>query len=247
MSTMKSMALALFRPAQAIDGAPAALKWIWIPLVLVLVVSAAAKASVAAPLQMAATAEAAERQFEEELASMPEEERAAIEKERAAAEEVVDTGGVISTAAMVFAVVGAIASVLVTALFFFLAAKTWASPAAFTTMLSIAGLSLAPLALRNFVQAVYMSTTGEWLRHAGLGDLAAPAKPDQAPGVLYAFLSQVDAWVLWGVAILFGALCASALGIGRKRAIAGVATFVAIAAVVKAVPTLVAGVFMGGM
>jgi hypothetical protein len=248
MNAVKSMALGLFRPAKAIDGAAAALKWMWVPLVLVLVTSAAARAAVNTPLQFAEQQEIAQEQFKEEMASMPKEERVAFEEDQAIAEEFpAEAEGIVSTAAMVFAVIGAVAAVAFTALFFFLAAKTWASPAAFTTMLSIASLSMVPLAFRNFVQAAYMSATSEWLRHAGLGDLVAPAQPDQAPGVLYAFLSQVDIWAIWGVAILFGALCATALGIGRKRAIAGVTTFVAIAAVVQAVPTLIAGAFMAGM
>jgi hypothetical protein len=92
-----------------------------------------------------------------------------------------------------------------------------------------------------------MSATGTWLAHAGLGAMVAPAKLTDPPGVVYAFMSQVDLWVIWSLAILFGALMSQTVGIGRKRAASGLLAFVAITAVLRAVPTLVAGVFMGAM
>ena len=60
-------------------------------------------------------------------------------------------------------------------------------------------------------------------------------------------MPQVDLWVLWSLAILFGALMSQTVGIGRKRAASGLLAFVAITAVLRAVPTLIAGVFMGAM
>ena len=45
--------------------------------------------------------------------------------------------------------------------------------------------------------------------------------------------------------ILFGALLSRTVGIGRKRAVTGIVTFVAITGILQAVPTLVTGVFLG--
>jgi hypothetical protein len=84
-----------------------------------------------------------------------------------------------------------------------------------------------------------------FLQHAGLGALVAPTDPTQAPGAAYAVLAQIDIWVVWGLAILFTALLSSAVGFERKRAITAMLTFVGITGVLQALPTLVAGAFMG--
>jgi hypothetical protein len=248
----QSAILALFRPAQGVDGVADGLRWLWIPLALLLVISVAAKSSVGTPLSMEAQQKAAQEQMKEQLGENYEE----VSGPKGAVEsgpdgepiEVVDAGStIVSTSAMVFAVLGAVFSVVYVATFFFVAAKTWANPVGYIVMMSVASLCLVPIALRNLVQAAYMSATGTWLAHAGLGAMVAPAKLTDPPGVVYAFMSQVDLWVIWSLAILFGALMSQTVGIGRKRAASGLLAFVAITAVLRAVPTLVAGVFMGAM
>ncbi len=250
MSTLGNVLLALVRPAKGIDRAAAVLKWLWIPLTLILVGSVAVKASVSTPMSIVASQEAADAQLKEEMAKWPEADRKDYEESlKAQAEGPTDSvntgGGVVATAAMVFAVLGAIGAIVYIATFFFVAAKTWANPVGYTTMLTVAALSLMPHALRNVVQTLYMSATNTWLEHSGLGALVAPAKQSEAPGVLYAALVQVDLWVLWGVAILFAALLSQAVGFERKRAVTGIVTFIAVTGLLQAVPTLVNAVFLG--
>lgn len=251
MRTFRNVALALFRPGRGVDGIAEALRWVWVPLVLLLVISVAAKTSVGTPLQMEAQQKAAQEQMKEQFGENFEEVSGPEGMESGPDGqpiEAVDAGStIVSTSAMVFAVLGAVFSVLYIATFFFVAAKTWANPVGYPVMLSVASLSMVPIAFRNLVQAAYMSATGTWLAHAGLGAMVAPAKLTDPPGAVYAFLSQVDLWVVWSLATLFGALMSQTVGISRKRATSGLLAFVAITAVLRAVPTFIAGVFMGAM
>jgi hypothetical protein len=135
MKAVLSMIVALFRPKRGFDAIGESAKWLWaIPLAL-LVLSSVAKGVVNTPLTITEQQDAIEQQmstFEEE---MPAEERA---KEEARAEEeqypeetnvpAVDANmeavsGIATTSAVVFGAIGSIASVLLSALFFFVAAK----------------------------------------------------------------------------------------------------------------------------
>jgi hypothetical protein len=244
----------LVRPGRALDGVGAAVKWLWIPLAVILIASVAFKVGVATPMSSAATQAQAEAMFQKEMESWPEADRKQYEKDMAAAEArgelsqddaLAAAGGIASTAALVFGVLGAIVAIVYVATFFFVAAKTWANPVGYTTMLTVASLSLLPHAIRNVVQAVYMASTGVWLQHSGLGALVAPDDMSQAPSAAYAILSQIDVFVLWGLAILFGALVSTAVGIQRKRAGAAMLAFVVVTGLLQAIPTIVAGVFTG--
>ena len=145
-----------------------------------------------------------------------------------------------------FGVVGALFAFLYIATFFFVAARTWALPVKYTSLLSIAGLSLVPHMIRNVIQTLYMASTGIWLQHQGLGALVAPKDAMTAPSAFYAVLAQVDLWIIWGVLILFGALLSKTVGLEKKRAVAGILAFVAITGIAQAVPTIIAGLFMSG-
>lgn len=255
MPAFKNVMLSLVRPDKGLPGAANTLKWLWMPLVLLLVTSVAIKAAVATPMSIEANQRFAEQQMTEVYEDMPEEERKFAEEERNFAEEaaIVDeelmgeNNAVVSTAAMVFAVAGAIGAVLYVAVFFFVAARTWASSAGFATILSVVALSFVPRALGNFVRAAYMAVTGTWLQHSGLGAMVAPGDTMYPSGAAYAILSQVDVWALWGLAILFGALVSAVVGFDRKRAIVGMAVFLVVTVAARAVPTFAAGAFMGAM
>lgn len=250
MSTFKNVLLSLFKPAKGVDGAAASLKWLWIPLALLLMGSVAYKTVVSTPLSIVASQAASEALVKKQAAKMSDADRKEFERAAKSGQSGTDvsaTSSIVATSAMIFAVLGAAIAILYIATFFFVAAKTWANPVAYTTMLSIAALCLVPHALRNIGQAIYMSASGVWIQHAGLGALAAPASPLDPPGVLYAVLSQVDLWIIWGLVILFGALISQTMGIGRKRAVTGVVTFIAITGILQAVPTLVAGAFLGSL
>ena len=60
----------------------------------------------------------------------------------------------------------------------------------------------------------------------------------EGAGFGYALLSQVDIFVLWGLAILFGALTSQTVGITRKRATIVTLVFVCATGVLQAVPVL---------
>lgn len=255
MRAIPSILLGLVRPAKGIDGAGSAVKWLWIPLTVLLLGSVVVKVAIATPMSVEAMQVQVEAQMEKEMASWPEEERARYEKDMAEAEasgdltegQVVEVATSITTvAAFVFGALGAAMAVLYISLFFFVAAKTWANPVKFTTMLTVASFSLLPHAMRNIIQAVYMAGSGVWLQHQGLGALVAPSDPLQAPGAAYALLSQVDIWILWGLALLFGALLSKTVGIEKKRAVSAMIVFVVITGLLQAIPTIVVSLFSGG-
>jgi hypothetical protein len=246
MRVLSGIFTSLFRPARGIDSLGDALKWLWIPLAIILATSVVAKAVVATPMQTVATQEATDAALKAQLDQMPEADRAQVEKDMGEGGVVDAVSSIANTAAIVFGVVGAFAALLYVATFFFVAAKTWAMPVKYTSLLSIAGLALLPHAMRNVIQTIYMTSTGVWLQHAGLGALVAPKDIMTAPSAPYAVLSQIDLWVVWGIVILFGAMLSKTVGLEKKRAVAAVLAFVVITGVMQAVPTIVTGVFMGG-
>ncbi|MRR11308.1 hypothetical protein EG835_02220 [bacterium] len=256
MRPLLSILLGLVRPSKGIDGAGSALKWLWAPLTALLLLSVVAKVAIATPMSVEAVQAQVEAQMEKDMESWPEEERARYEKEMAAAEESGDftedqavevATDITSVAAFVFGALGAVLAVVYITLFFFVAAKTWANPVGFTTMMSVASFSLLPHAFRNVVQAVYMAGSGVWLQHSGLGALVAPADVTQRPGAAYAVLSQIDIWVLWGLALLLGGLLSKAVGLERKRAVSAMVVFVVVTGVLQAVPTIIGGLFAGAV
>lgn len=250
-----SMLLGLVRPGKGLDQAGPALKWLWVPLAVILLGSVLLKTVIASPLQSAQLQEQLDVVMQEQIEMMPEAERANYEKEMAAAEASGDfsedqameaVSAVTSVAGIVFGLLGASVALLYIATFFFVAAKTWANPVKFGTMLAVAGLTLLPHAIRNVIQSVYMAGSGVFLQHSGLGALVAPAEVTQAPGISYALLSQIDIFVLWGVALLLGALLSKTVGFEKKRAISATIAFVLVTVVLQAIPTIIAGMFAGG-
>ncbi|MEN6430069.1 MAG: YIP1 family protein [Coriobacteriales bacterium] len=246
MHTLASILTALFRPTRGLDQVGPAIRWLWIPLAVVLIASVVCKAVVAAPLQAEAQQAAARAAMEQEMEKMPEADRARLEQDLSSGE--FDTAvGIANTAAIVFGVVGALVAIFYVATFFFIAAKTWAGGVSYTSMLSAAALMFIPHAIRNVIQAIYMGATGVFLAHPGLGALVAPQDPSAAPSVAYAFLSQIDIWVLWGLAIMFGALGSKTLGFTKKHAATAMIAFVAITMILQALPTIISGAFMGAV
>ncbi len=143
----------LFRPGKALERAGDAVKWLWIPLAILLLASVLFKTAVSTPMKLEAQTAEAQAMFDEQIESMPEAERADYEKMNAEAEasgemtedEALNTAmQVTSIADIVFSALGALMAIGYTATFFFVAAKTWASPVKFPTMLTVAALSLLP-------------------------------------------------------------------------------------------------------
>jgi hypothetical protein len=125
----------------------------------------------------------------------------------------------------VFGIVGALASVLVTALVFFVAGKVGTATANFRTFLSITTLSFVPLGLRDFVQAGYMTLADTYIRHQGLSSLVAPKDPLVSGGIAYGVLGLADVWTLWAIGLLYAGLRWGA-GLDRKRSLIAWAVFV---------------------
>lgn len=260
MKALIGAIVALFRPSRGLEKVGTAAKWLWAPLALLLLASAVIKAGVGTPLQMIELREQADIAFEEQMQQLPEEERALMEESIAEEEAVAletdvveispaddQFGGVIAAAGVVTGGLGAILGLLYVATFFFIAAKTWAVPVGYTTMLTVASLSLVPHAMRNFIQSAYMTATGEFLAHPGLSALVAPSDPLAPVGAAYAVLQQIDAWVIWGLAVLALALLSQTVGFNRKQAMTVMIAFVVVTGILGAVPTLVGGMLMGGM
>ena len=244
----------LFRPGKALERAGDAVKWLWIPLALILIGSVLFKTAVSTPMKIEAQTAEAQAMIQEQIESMPEADQKQYEKDMAAAEangefsqdQALDTAmQVTAVADMVFGALGALMAIMYTATFFFVAAKTWANPVKFATMLTVSALSLAPNAIRNVIQGISMASTGVWLRYSGLGALVAPDDPMQAPGAAYAVLSQIDLFVIWGLIILVGALLSKTIGVDRKRAVPAMLVFIIVTGLVKAIPTLIGSVYSG--
>ncbi len=256
MRSFASILLGLFRPAKGIDGAGDAVKWLWIPLAVLLLGSVLFKTAVSTPMKIEYQTAQAEAIMQEQIDSMPEADRKQYEKDMAAAEangeitqdEVLTTAmQVTSVADIVFGALGALVAILYTATFFFVAAKTWANPVRFPTMLTVSALSLLPNAIRNVIQGIHMTSTGVWLQHAGLGALVAPTEITEAPGAAYAVLSQIDLFVVWGLLILFGALLSKAIGVEKKRAVPAILVFIVVTGIVKAIPVIIGSLFTGAV
>lgn len=249
MHVISGILTAMFKPGKGVDALQGSLKYLWIALAAVLVLSVVGKAVVASPMSIKASQEAADAALEEQMKTMPAEERAQLEKDMEQFGGMDAVSGVANTAAIVFGIVGALVALLYVGTFFFVAAKTWGNSVGYPVMLSVAGLSLLPHAIRNVGQAIYMSATGVLLQHPGLGALVAPKDAMTPPSAAYAVLSQIDIWVVWGVFILFGALMSKTVGLEKKRAVAGVTVFVVVTGLFQAIPTIISGAFMklGGM
>lgn len=113
MLAFRNVMLSLVRPDKGLPGAAGVLKWLWVPLVLMLVASVAIKAAVGTPLSIEANQRFAEQQMAEAYEGMPEEERRFAEEAGIVDEELMGANNaIVSTAAMVFAVVGAVGAIL---------------------------------------------------------------------------------------------------------------------------------------
>ncbi|MDO8847618.1 MAG: YIP1 family protein [Coriobacteriia bacterium] len=256
MRSFASILLGLFRPARGIDGAGSAVKWLWVPLAIILLASVLFKTAVSTPMKIEAQTAEAQAIIQEQIESMPEADQKQYEKDMATAEasgqmtedEALNTAmQVTSVADIVFGALGALMAIVYTATFFFIAAKTWANPVTFTTMLTVGALSLLPNAIRNFIQGAYMASSGVWLRFSGLGALVAPKEVTEAPGAAYAVLSQIDLFVIWGLLVLFGTLLSKTIGIDKKRAAPAMLAFIVVTGIVKAIPVIVSSLFAGAV
>ena len=264
MKGLGSMVVALFRPKRGFDGLAVGAKWLWLLPLALLIVSAMLKAGVSTPLVMKEQEAFIAEQMgqvtidgesamasDEPASSDSEKEKARAEAEPGSPDVVVPddqmatVSAIATTSAVVFGGIGAAVAVLFTAFFFFIAGKVAAKETRFGAFLTLASVAFVPHALRNLVQTLYMNATGIALQHEGLGALVAPADPAVAPPLSYALLSQIDIWVIWGLVILAGGLVSALAGFDRKRAWTSFGAYVAIVALLQAVPTIVSGAFMG--
>jgi hypothetical protein len=110
------------------------------------------------------------------------------------------------------ALLGPIAFAFVAAGIVLAAQRWWQGDARFLTLLSVVSLSLVPLAIRDFGQALYMAARHRVLLHPGLSALIAPPGRSAFGRIAYALLGQVDAFALWTLVLL-----AVAVSVTRER------------------------------
>ena len=261
MKAVLSMIIALVRPKRGFSAIGESAKWLWLVPLTLLVASAVAKGAVNTPLTIAEQQEVIEQQMSGFEAETTEAEGTRAEREKAEAEgevvmpeetnvvtpDIETVSGIATVSAVVFAALGAIASIMLSALFFYVAAKVAAKELSYSAPLTVVGVMLIPQAIRNLVQTVYILVTGKALMHPGLGALVAPADAMQAPPASYAVLSQIDLWVFWSLFILFGGLTSTLIGLEKKRAWTAFGVFVFVVFVMQAVPTFVTSAFRGSM
>lgn len=261
MKAILSMLIALIRPKRGFSAIGDSAKWLWLVPLALLVASAVAKGAVNTPLTISEQQELIEQQMTQAESEYAESEGERAERDKAEAEgEVImpeetnvvgpdmeTVSGIATVSAVVFAALGAIASIMLSALFFYVAAKVAAKELSYSAPLTVVGVMLIPQAIRNLVQTVYILVTNKALMYPGLGALVAPTDPMQAPPVSYAVLSQIDVWVLWSLFVLFGGLTSTLIGLEKKRAWTAFGVFVFVVFVIQAVPTFVSSAFMGAM
>jgi hypothetical protein len=145
----------------------------------------------------------------------------------------------------VFGIVGLLAGVLFTALFFFVAGKVWTAGATFRTLLSMTTLAFIPYGLRDLLQAVYMAAADTYLQHAGLSYLAAPKDALTSGGIVYGLLGFVDVWTIWATGLLYLAL-RRALGLSPKRSLIAWGVFVTVVVLMRVAVGAAAQALTGG-
>jgi len=246
MKALVGVLTALFRPATGLDRVGAAARWLWVPLMLLVVASVVVEVVIGVPLQTQEMMEQLEATAETGMDGIPaEKESVVIEGEEFQSTEL--NGGLGDIAVVAGVVMGALATViglLYRATFFFIAGKIWTNPVPYTTMLTLASISMLPIMGLNFIQAAYMAVTGDFLAYSGLGALVAPENPLEPPGLAYALLHQIDIGVIWGLLILAFALSSQAIGFQRKQITMVMTAFIAVTGILVAVPTLVAAMFL---
>ncbi len=116
------------------------------------------------------------------------------------------------------------------------AQRLWRGDARFGRLVSCASLALAPLALRDILQGVYMALTRKALLNPGLSALLAPPPRSVAGRAACALLAQVDAFMLWALVLLALGVGVTA-GRGRFRAALTACGIALLAAALGALPS----------
>lgn len=273
MTRMNMLFGALFRPKATFARLAEGVKWAWVPALVVLLAASLANVVVSVPLQVKANIDFANAQTAGEdgggrvvvgrgrtgvRVDAAEEEKAKAAEEAAKGPE--GGGDIIGgppadaeqqaiplqmTAGLVFGAVGVIASLLMAALFFFVAGKVWAKRVTFTTYVSMVALAAMPLAARDILQTAYQAITGTWIQHQGISSFVAAKDAIVHGGLDYGLLSQIDVWAIWALALLYVGAKLSA-GFEKKRALIAVGIFAVVTVLLRAAPAIMTGIFAGG-
>jgi hypothetical protein len=134
------------------------------------------------------------------------------------------------------ALLGPIAFVFAAAGLLLAAQRWWQGDARFQTILTVTTLSLVPLAVRDFGQAVYMVIGHSVLLNPGLSALVAPAGHSVLHRSVYALLGQIDAFTIWAL-VLLAMATAVTHGRGRLRRVMTALLIGVVLALVWAVPS----------
>jgi len=141
------------------------------------------------------------------------------------------------------ALLGPIAFAFVAAGIVLAAQRWWQGDARFLTLLSVVSLSLVPLAIRDFGQALYMAVRHRVLLHPGLSALIAPPGRSALGRSAYALLGQVDAFALWTLVLLAVAVGVTH-GRGKLRPVLTMLLIGVLSAVVASVPSFAIAPFL---
>jgi hypothetical protein len=145
----------------------------------------------------------------------------------------------------VFGIVGLVASVLFTALFFFVAGKVWTTGAGYRAFLSMTTIAFVPYGLRDLLQSAYMTLANTYLQHPGLSVFAAPKDALTSGGILYGLLGFGDVWTLWATALLYVGL-RYAIGLTGKRALIAWGVFIAVVVAMRVATGAATQLLTGG-
>jgi hypothetical protein len=267
---LKAIIKTLFRPREGFLALSGKMAWVWVPCLVFLALALMVRVSVATPRQIvfldAATKAAnaqAQAEMQSQMGGATGEKDAVVEGADGTVTSeagvpadgdviVTESSGVDSSGQTivwvsnyVFGIVGLLASILFTSLFFFVAGKVWTAGAGYRAFLSMTTLAFVPYGLRDLLQSAYMTLTNTYLQHAGLSVFAAPKDALTSGGIMYGLLGFIDVWTIWATALLYVGL-RYAIGLTGKRALIAWGVFVAVVVLMRVATGAAAQLLTGG-
>jgi len=239
--------LARPRPTFAALRASHSRSWLWMALLGLILVTL--PVVVSGPIAAAQTRAELREQFE----NQPDLVGGSFDPEQAAS---IATSPVLTTVVpAVLAFFGRALGWLIWSGALYLLASMVGGRSSFAQMLQVVIWAWLPYGLRSILQTVYISSTQTVIANPGLSGFApSPAAageivmPSAGTAVLQTFLSQIDFFLFWNLALLAIGIAAVTRLSGRKAAglvLIVWTTFIAVRLIAAAVTTSLAGGFMG--
>lgn len=169
------------------------------------------------------------------------------------AQKIVTSPLIITVFPSITAVLGLIVGWLAWAGALYLVGMVMGGHASFGALFRMIVWAWVPYVLRGFLQTLYILLTGQLIAHPGLSGLVADnrpvaemlaAPPTMSQMVAQAFLSRIDLFLFWNLALLVvGTVVVTRLS--ARKATALVVGVWLLFALIGLIPTLVGGLFMG--